>query len=44
MAVIADLAVIVLMIVAADWGDQVADYADGTGLNWELNYHFGEMS
>ncbi|OCG06702.1 hypothetical protein A9G13_10620 [Gilliamella sp. wkB178] len=33
--------------IIADWGDQVADYADGTGLNLglnrELNYHFGEM-
>ncbi|WP_176701952.1 hypothetical protein [Gilliamella sp. wkB178] len=53
MAVTADLAVMVLMIVVAvmvllkiiaDFGNQVADYADGTGLNRGLNYHFGEMS
>ncbi|WP_255307335.1 hypothetical protein [Gilliamella sp. wkB178] len=41
MAVTADWAVMVLMILAADLGSWVAD---GTGLNRGLNYHFGEMS
>ncbi|WP_176701930.1 hypothetical protein [Gilliamella sp. wkB178] len=50
MAVIADLAVMivvavmVLLKIIADFGNQIADYADGAGLNRRLNYHFGEMS
>ncbi|WP_255307342.1 hypothetical protein [Gilliamella sp. wkB178] len=41
MVVTADLAVMVLMIVAADLGSWVAD---GAVLNRGLNYHFGERS
>ncbi|OCG08930.1 hypothetical protein A9G13_02395 [Gilliamella sp. wkB178] len=45
MAVTADWAVMVLMILAADWGGLIANCAElNLGLNRGLNYHFGEMS
>ncbi|WP_176701957.1 hypothetical protein [Gilliamella sp. wkB178] len=45
LAVIADLAAMVLMILTADLGSWVADGAKlNLRLNWELNYHLGEMS